>query len=60
MVFEVAESGGKTGSLVKGVFINAKDDRALKRDPLIGFANGKLVVNAFDTGRSDFKQAREG
>lgn len=54
VVFEVAKGGGKALFFMKGVFVNAEDLRALKRDPLGGFASVEMLVDALDGGGSDF------
>jgi hypothetical protein len=48
MSFEITEGGGEATALVKGVFVNPEDLRALTRESLFGFTLSELLVDAFN------------
>ena len=59
MVFEITEGGAEALSFVKGVFVDAENQRALERDAFGGFASSELSVDALNGGLAESLSSRD-
>lgn len=48
VILQVAEGGAEALSLVQGMLVDSEIKRAVQTDTFLGFANGKLLVDASD------------